>query len=177
MRTIEEIIEAWKAEFGTLAQGQWGPYRFIDFKSNRELVLNLVQTLKDEGYPEADLAGARVQLKVVDACEAPPGKSARKASSIRTTKNMTASNWRWALVEVYRGKVSTYVPPAQEIADIVETIFPLEIKPELSKEELLEKIMSPKDRIVSTQKIDRSNDTNWELMEELGMDPDEEDNE
>ena len=120
MRTIEKIIEDWKMEFGLWKGGEWGRYQCIEYKSSKDLILNLAETLKDEGYRKEDLydedgeCKAIIQMWVVDACHAPKGvKSSRKASAIKITKDMIASHWRIAIERIFnKGPVSTYVPKA-----------------------------------------------------------------
>lgn len=172
MRTIDDIIEDWKTEFGTPAQGQWGPYRFIDFKRNREYVLNLVQTLRDEGFTKEDLLIGRNQLKVVEACEAPSGKSIRKSSSIKKTKDMTASNWKYAIREIFPEKISvcntesSSAPIREPAITIFTNTTPIKTKPE----KLIE--IDPKDRIKMDTSDISDNPLDLEFLKELGIEPD-----
>jgi hypothetical protein len=164
LRPIDEIIDDWLIEYGILKRGKWGHYRCIPFTENKDLVLNLVQTLKDEGYTKEELSKGINQLKVVNACEAPEGASNRTFKSIKKTKDMTANNWRNAIKENFRGQVSVFVPkepPKKESYEVPREVSekPLELE--------------PKDRIkVITLDCDET-PPDLDFYAELGIDPSE----
>jgi hypothetical protein len=160
LRTIEEIIEDWKVEYGTMAYGRDGAfYRYINFKIKKNLLLNLAQTMIDEGYAQEDLSSIKTTNLVVNGCEAPEGASSRAKSKIKKGKDITASQWKGVLREFFRGHISTFNPENRE----------QELKlPEKKPEKELE--INPSDRI----KIDTSDiedpPLDLEFLRELGVD-------
>ena len=148
MRAVEDIIDDWKAEFGTMAYGKHGQwYRYISWKIEKNLLLNLAQTLIDEGYKKEDLVdednrpNAVILAQVVNGCSAPEGASSRKKSDILKSKRITANNWKEVLKEFFRGPVSTHIPEDRtpEILEPVREKF----KPKATKIPEVD----PKDRI------------------------------
>lgn len=184
MRTIEDIIIEWKAEFGVLARNANGPYRYIDYRQKKDNLMTLVATLIAEGYDEDVIKSTSTVNAIVNGCEAPDGASSREKSKIKKGKQITATQLKTNVFpEFFRGKFVDKVPDTDAGLAKDITVFeqPKEIeikKPvEPTKEELLDKILNPKDRLVSAKKIDRRNNVNWELLEALGLDLDEADNE
>jgi hypothetical protein len=166
LRSIDDIIDDWKTEFGTMAYGKHGAfYRYIDWKIEKNLLLNLAQTLIDEGHKESlvdedNRPNASTQLKVVNACAAPDGASSRKKSDILKSKRITALNWKEVLKEFFRGTVSIHVP--ENRVSGVE-IPEIETKPSKSIE------VDPSDRI----KMDTSDiveaDLDLDFLKELDI--------
>lgn len=160
MRTIDEIVEDWKVEYGTMAYGRDGAfYRYIDFKIKKNLLLNLAQTMIDEGYDQETLSSIKTINMVVNGCEAPEGASSRAKSKIKKSKDITSSQWKEVLKEFFRGPISTFNPENRE----------QELKlPEKKSEKELE--INPSDRI----KIDTSDvedpPLDLEFLRELGVD-------
>lgn len=164
MRTIADIIEDWKVEYGTLKTGRNSQYVAIAFKQRKSLLLGLVQTMIDAGCAEEDISSVQTRNKVIEACTA-PDQAPIPAKNIRLWKKMVAEDWAYAYKKHFHGAVAKYV--VEEVEEVPFT------KTETKSVENIEDILNPKDRLVSTQKIDRSADTNWELLAELGIDPDE----
>ena len=133
LRSIETIIEEWIAEFGILARGKNGPYRYIDYSQKKDLLIILFRTLIDEGYDEQTIKSVKTANLVINACEAPEGASSRSASKIRKSKQITANNIKFVLSEFFRGKFSTGDVKNQNNADISTKKVeekPVDIEPE-----------------------------------------------
>ena len=179
MRTIEEIIDEWKVEFGVFRSGKSGQYRSIPFEGRKDLLNILCKTMIDEGHGEEAIKSDYIRLTVVNSCSPPDGANI-KASNLLKWKNIVAKQWAETKLEFYRGKFSEYkaedrVKPIAEEKTNLKKKYSTE--KEISPEEMLQKVFEPKNRLVSTQKIDRSQDTNWELLAELGIEADEATNE
>ena len=52
MRAIEDVVQEWVAEFGILARGKSGPYRYIEYSQKKDLLMVLIRTLIEEGHSE-----------------------------------------------------------------------------------------------------------------------------
>jgi hypothetical protein len=177
MRSIEDTIEEWLAEFGVLGRGKNGPYRYISYSQKKDLLMVLVRTLIEEGHDRETLESVRTANLIINACEAPDGASSRAPSKIKKSKQITASDLKFVLREFFRGSFVTTpianqntVVPSQKI----ETLTPKNTKSILdgkTPEEINEMIFNPKDRLVSPKEIDRSGSLNFDLFEELGLDP------
>jgi hypothetical protein len=169
VRSIEDIIEDWKAECGTLKQGRTSQYVAIEFGVRLSLLIILVKTMIDEGHTEDDITGVQTRNKAIAACT-PPDSVPIPTKNIKTWKKIVAGEWSMALRKFFNGGVSEVEEKVVEAPAKVEVKAPP--KPEMTPEQLLEEIMQPKNRLQSAEKIDRSADTNWELLAELGMLPD-----
>jgi hypothetical protein len=146
LRTVEDVILDWKGEFGVLGRSANGPYRYIDYKQKKDLLMILVQTLLDEGYDSDTIQSMSVVNAIVNGCEAPDGASSRTSKAIKKGKQITTSQLKeFVFKEFFRGSVSKHVPEPQNTVP-EQTIIELPKKEE-SKEDLLEKIMNPKNRI------------------------------
>ena len=111
MREIEEIVADWKVTYGILRQGKFGSYRSIPFEGKRDMLNDLVQTMIDEGYSQEDIKTANTQRLVVKYSCPPPEA---KTKNFKKQQDITADQWRTAIVEVFRGKISKYVPKDAE---------------------------------------------------------------
>ena len=166
MRTIEDIVTEWVHEFGIEGRGKNGPYRYIAFSQKKDLLLTLARTLMDEGYGKEDLKLTSTQNLIVNACEAPDGASSRSLSKIRKSKQITASNWKYVIVEFFRGSFSTHTSQKQNTT--IETSPTTVFESPKPVEKVLE--IDPADRL----KIDTSNcakkvlDTDF--LSEIGLD-------
>jgi len=168
LRTLEEIVDEWKGEFGILGRGKNGPYRYIDYSQKKDLLMTLVRTLIDEGYDQNTLKSTRTANLIINACEAPDGASSRSSGKIRKSKQITASNLKFVLTEFFRGPFSSHNPQQQNatLPPSPQTTF----QQPKSKEKILE--IDPTDRI----KIDTSdiadNPLDPEFLKEIGLSED-----
>lgn len=179
--SIDEIIADWEAECSVDLISKSGfPYRGIPSGSSRRgHFLNLVQTLLDQGYSKEEIKTGSLCAKVVNTCW-PDKERSISAKELRTSKAGTRKLWEQCVRKVIHIEISKY-----EVEDVEPREPAVSFRPPTldkreskeSKEDILEEIFNPKDRIISIKKIDRSNDTNWELLEELGLEPDEAKNE
>jgi len=169
--SIDEIIGDWAAKCSVELTNKNGhPYWGIPSgSSRRECFLDLIQTLLDQGWKKEEIKTDGVRAKVVNTCW-PDKERSISAKELRTSKAATANIWEQTVrtvtgieISKYEGKVSNYVAPTP----------PVSVTLKESKEEILEEIFNPKDRLISTKKIDRSKDINWELLDALGLEPDE----
>ncbi len=167
MRDIPDIIEDWRHECGIQKTGKSGSYRLIPFNGKKDLLLALAQTMIDEGYKEEDLKSMSTRNAVCNACAAPDAANIKNNKKI---KQITADQWKDVLKEFYRGSVSQYRPN-----EVQKSYVPKEDIEQKGKD--LDKILNPSTRIVSSKKFDRSNDTNWDLLNELGITPPDEETE
>jgi hypothetical protein len=168
MRKPEDIIDDWKVEFGTLSYGKHGSfYRYIDWKIQKNLLMNLVQTFIDEGYKKEDLIDQdgdpdrKIQMDVVSACSPPDGASSRKKVNIDKSKKITAKNWKESLKEFFRGPVSTFSPQEH----VVEY---KEIKINKTLEEKLDVELRDRIKVDTSDVIDLPLDSDF--LSELGID-------
>lgn len=172
MRTIDEAIEDWKTEYGTMAYGKHGAfYRYIDWKVEKNLLLNLAQTLLDEGYTKEDLLGkdgkpnSTIQMKVINACSAPEGASNRSKTKIKKSKDITAKNWKEVLKEFFRGSVSSFTLE-NRVSDIKKE--PTFVEKPKSVEKYPE--LDPKDRIRLDTTGIADAPLDLEFLNEIGVD-------
>ena len=106
MRSIEDIIQIWKHEYGVVKQGRGGSYRSIPFDGKRDLLNDLAQTLKDDGYSEEQIKSLSTKLLVIKACVPPPEANTKK---IDLQRKITGEQWADATFEIFAGKTSKYV--------------------------------------------------------------------
>lgn len=170
--SIDEIIGAWKADCGLTKRSDMGttyvvvpiPDRYLHF-------LDLIQTLLDHGYEKEYIRSKVFRGKIVLICW-PDIITKITDAGLRKTRAITASQWDEAVNKFSDIAISKFVELEKELP-VNKVEVKKEFKQQKTKEELLEEVLNPKDRLISTQKIDRSNDTNWELLEELGIESDE----
>jgi hypothetical protein len=168
-RSIEDIISDWKYACGQEKTSDHGTtYVVVPIADRRGNFLDLIQTLVDEGVAQEEIASGSISTNVVLTCWSNL-VTKMTAKELKRARNITRSQWQEAIKEFFARPISEYAGPERAIAPTPKEQKPA--KKELTKEELMEEIFDPKDRIVSTV-IDRSNDMNWELLAELGIEPD-----
>ncbi len=159
MRSLEDIIEDWRIEVGVLKNGRNSTYIHIGFRERRSNILDLVQTMIDEGYSKEEIENVQVRNKVIDTCTPPEGVPI-PAKNIKTWKGMVAAEWRDSLKHFFHGPISKHIP--KEIVQYTEPEKPQKAEKELE--------LDPKDRL----KIDTSGVPDMELdtdfLKNFGLD-------
>lgn len=176
--TVERILELWLADCGEQKCSPRGTtYLVIPLPDRRGRLLDLIQTLVSFGYKQEDIRTATVSNQVVKMCWSDLIVN-MTAQNLRKCRDISRKQWEGAIDEFFSKDVELpkYEGKSREPAPIPETKAKATPK-EKTLEELKEEIFNPKNRIVSTKKFDRSADTDWELLAELGIEPDKVDNE
>ena len=170
--SIDRILDLWLASCGEVKTSPASStYLVVPFADRRGHLLNLIQALVQYGYSEQEIRTGNTSMKVVKMCWSDLIKN-MSTKKVRESREIARKQWSGALDEFFVTDFPKYVKP-EKIAPLVPKTESGPLKKEITKEELLTEILNPKDRLVSSQKIDRSNDTNWELLEELGIESDE----
>lgn len=171
---IDDILNDWKYACGEEKTSEAGTtFIVIPIADRRGNFLNLIQTLVDRGLSKEDVKSAPLSTKVAKICWSDLIKKMTQAE-VKRSRDISKNQWEEAIIEFFAKPISIHVKerPIKIPKEVTK-----DPKKELTKEELLEEIFNPKDRLVSPKKIDRSNDTNWELYKELGIEPDGSENE
>jgi len=164
--SIDEIIADWAAKCSVELTNKNGhPYWGIPSgSSRRECFLDLIQTLLDQGWKKEEIKTDGVRAKVVNTCW-PDKERSISAKELRTSKAATANLWEQTVRTVTGIEISKYVN------NYVVPTPPVSVPLKESKEEVLEKIMNPKDRVkVISSCADTPPDLNF--LAELGVLPD-----
>lgn len=173
--TLDKIIAVWKADCGETKQSDRGTtYIVVPIADRYGNFLNLIQTILDHGYTKDELSSVSLRTKVVMACW-PEIIKKMSHKDLKLSRVISANQWDEAINKFSDLKISKYVEPLKPEPKVYLT-SPSKDNVS-SKENLLNEIINPKNRLVSSQKIDRSADTNWELLEELGINLDGSSNE
>lgn len=167
MRSVEEIVHSWKIECGLIKEGRGGSYRVIPYEGRRNLLNNLAQTLKDEGYSEIQIKDSSTQMLVLRYILPPPEV---KVKNFALQKKITSDQWKDATFEVFHGKSSTFIPKENKSA--AKAIPERKKSYDWSKAEVV-----PKDNIVVDTSGYAEPQYDIEFMKELGMPIPGEDNE
>lgn len=163
--SIDKIIDIWKADCGESKVSSHGVvYVVIPLATQYNHFLDLIKTLLDNGFTIAEIESVGLRTKIATKCW-PDIIQKMSVKEIKRARTITAMRWDEAVNKFSDFKISRFVEEKKP-----ESIIPAphHRKTEV-KEPSLEEMVNPKNRLVSTQKIDRSNDTNWELLEELGI--------
>lgn len=166
---IDRVIALWKADCGIERESDNGTtYLVVPIPDRRGRFLDLVQAMVHFGHSEEDIRSATVSTKVVMACWSDLIVKISD-NKLKKYRGISRNQWEEAVDEFFvKGlNLPKYIKP---IDNNVYHITPP--KKEKTKEEMMDDIFNPKDRIVSDKKIDRTNDINWELLAELGIEPD-----
>jgi hypothetical protein len=170
--TIERLVLTWKDEHGVWATGKMGTlYKKMPSSSMHENLRILARTMLDAGYTFEEIDDYHVALTIADICWREDKITTMTSSEIVRAKKSLTRDWNEVIsASEFSGIVMSKVEPQD-----IET----EEKPtkERTKEELMEAIFSTKSSATPTPKIDRTDTTNWELLAELGLEPDKVDNE
>jgi hypothetical protein len=168
---ILEVVELWKFDCGIEVRGKGGStFKGIPIPDRRGRLLDLIQAMVSFGYVREEIEAPAVSTKVVMTCWSDLIVNMTK-TNLRKSRDITRLQWEEAIKEFF----SVELPKFQKRETAPE--YKKEPKLEKTKEDLIMEIMEPKDRLVSPQKIDRGDNTNWELLEELGIEPDSLENE
>jgi hypothetical protein len=125
----------------------------------------------DEGYDKEVLSSPQTRNKVVAACAA-PDSAPIVAKNLRKWKDMVSGEWSFAWGKFFNGSISKYKEPLKPEAVVTKPVK-TNTEPEKPLEQLAEEVANSNNRLRPI-KIDRGDDTNWELLEELGMDSENE---
>lgn len=180
--SIEKIINGWKSQYGVWRTSERGESYKVIGNNIVEKLRILAKTMMDHGYSFDEIDSPRVSAKIADICWREEKITKMSASEISRAKKGLANDWNEVVSDPeFSGIKFSQVEEKKE--HIVNAIVPTRQFPkdqpekEYTKEELLAEALDPKNRLISTKKIDRSNDENLEFLEELGLKPDWSDNE
>lgn len=169
-RSIEDIISDWKFACGQEKTSDRGTtYVVVPIADRRGNFLKLIQTMVDEGLTREEVKSGAISTNVVLTCWSDLIVK-MTAKELKRARDITRSQWQEAIKEFFARPISEYAGPERAVVPDIKVPEKL-AKKELTKEELMGEIFDPKDRIVPTI-IDRTNDTNWDLLAELGIEPD-----
>lgn len=169
--SIEDIIKKWKQDNGQVRVSDRGTAYVI--MPNSTLLSNLkilAKTMFDSGYSYKEMKDYRVAVKLADICWRENKIVKMSSTEIKKAKMGLVEDWS-EVISTYSGIKMSELSDSEKVVP-VKTEKPKE--KELTKEEILDEIMNPKNRLVSNKKIDRSNDDNLEFLEQLGIEPDNE---
>lgn len=162
--SADEVIASWKADCGEVKSSERGTtFLVIPIADRRGHFLNLIQSFIHYGFTKEEIKSAAISTKVVKTCWSDLIQK-MSAKDIKKSRDISRNQWEGALEEVFKLKIYKYVKEKKEKT--------LDDRSVAELEKILEEIENPKDKIIS-QKIDRSANINWELMKELGLEPDE----
>lgn len=171
--SIDKIIDIWKADCGESKVSSHGVvYVVIPLATQYNHFLDLIKTLLDNGFSKSEVESVGLRTKIATKCW-PDIIQKMSVKEIKRARTITAMRWDEAVNKFSDFKISRFVEEKKPEPPIPETFNKRVEKEEPS----LEEIINPKNRLVSPQKIDRSDDTNWELLAELGIEFDEVSNE
>ena len=169
---LNKIIDAWKTSCGDVYLGEKGtPYVRIPSARMRESLQILRKTLVGYGYTYEEIDSVRVSMAIVDACWKENKIVKMSISEIKKAKKNLSDDWDEVIHDPeFSGIVIAKLDEDEKDVPVAKTEYK---KPEKTKEEIMSEIFEPKDRIVPNKTVDKADNTNWELLAELGIEPDE----
>ena len=166
-KSIRDVIEGWHEANSQQFRGDGGtPYPRIPTNEMPAALVSLVKTMRDYGYTFEEIRQPRVAVEMAQQCLRLSKIKKLSRTKIIEMQEDLSKDFRFAIVSVQK---DIKVVPREEIKI---TGIAVEEKKEKTIEEKLTKILGS-ENILPSKEIDRSNDVNWELLEELGIEPDE----
>ena len=172
----------WKDEHSVWYRGDGGtPYRRIPTREMPDALFSLSKTLITQGHSFEEIDNSRVGSMIADTCiredkivkmSNSDVKRAKTSLGIDWNENLRSKRFRDFLASFLEQPIKEVVVKTEESEKIViveKTGPKKQQKAEKTKEEIMDEILNPKNRIQSDQKIDRSNDLDLELLKELGI--------
>lgn len=153
-----------------------GTYFGIPKPELKDNLTILFKSFLEHGYTIEEIGSDFVKTTIADTCWKKDSNKTMSRSEVTEAKQEVLAKWR-----IVKNNNSGFKLPTLDESEKTVVLEKAEIKKESEKTpedklQELEDILGSKDRIISKE-IDRSNDINWELLEELGIESDEAGNE
>jgi hypothetical protein len=142
--SLIRLIEIWKAKSGVPMRGERGTeYIGIPFGDRLSLFMDLFQTMVNLGYSKAEISSPTVQKKLIDECW-PEMITKMTAKNLKISKDIVRKQWNSVLDKFSDLEISKYKEPERQLSNttLKETID------QQTKEEILDDLYNPKDRLV-----------------------------
>lgn len=178
--STREILLAWKSECGEWRRGDGGTkFQVMSAADLQESFQRLYKTLTQNGYTREEIDSPHLSKMIVDICWREDKIRKMSNSEVRQAKKSLAEDWdEFIHSSEMSGIVIATLEEGEKIVPVerIKTEYKKEVS-EPTKEELLKEILEPSNRLLPTKKIDRRADIDFELLAELGIEPDGSENE
>lgn len=162
MRTVKEVIDDWKADCAVnLPDRVGGIYLAVPMANRQRHLLDLCQTLVDEGHDQETIKSVSTRNSIVEVCVPPPEANNPK---IKTWRKVVGDQWAMAISLLFKKPVSKFAPKET-------TQYPVEPKLETKPFDYSQFESIPEEAIQNTQVGYSETIYDEEFFADLGIEP------